>query len=346
MCNGWVYALAATWTLTGSWLCQSVCLCRRKNFLTAGKRVRDGRGGSATLSAHGWELGTIVCRGQHHRRQHDAIESVIFQDSAQAGLEGERAPRTIFNAVIPPADLAAETIGEADEGDDAHPRHSTRQSIVPDARYQRRRQGGLGAEVSVLVDAKTLHYSTNTYPDTTLRPPGIWRRRRVESAVDRRAKRVVTEYDRHARELDRRIHNITEEEQAAGRVGPIQAELRRYEVEGHAFGTFGEASTSVHSHLDTVARAAAQRWRTLGARSFSEAYGRLKSAYYRKWGAAIARANAGLRRARLEYVGGRGNRVREYAADDSLGVAAPGALGELVADVGGGFGGGFGGAAA
>ena len=34
-----------------------------------------------------------------------------------------------------------------------------------------------------------------------------------------------------------------------------------------------------------------------------------------KWGAAIARANAGLRRARLEYVGGRGNRVREYAAD-------------------------------
>ena len=146
--------------------------------------MRDGRGGSVTLSAHGWELGTIVCRGQHHRRQHDAIESVIFHDSAQAGLEGERAPRTIFNAVIPPADLAAEAIGEADEGDDAYPRHSTRQSIVPDARYQRRRQGGLGAEVSVLVDAKTLHYSTNTYPDTTLRPPGIWRRRRVESAVD------------------------------------------------------------------------------------------------------------------------------------------------------------------
>ena len=54
------------------------------------------------------------------------------------------------------------------------------------------------------------------------------------------------------------------------------------------------------------------------------------------WGAAIARANAGLRRARLEYVGGRGNRVREYAADDGLGVAAPGALGELVADVGSG----------
>ena len=33
-----------------------------------------------------------------------------------------------------------------------------------------------------------------------------------------------------------------------------------------------------------------------------------------------------------QYVGGRGNRVREYAADDGLGVAAPGALGELVAD--------------
>ena len=44
----------------------------------------------------------------------------------------------------------------------------------------------------------------------------------------------------------------------------------------------------------------------------------------------------------LEYVGGRGNLVREYAEDDGLGVAAPGALGELVADVGGGFGDGFG----
>ena len=57
--------------------------------------------------------------------------------------------------------------------------------------------------------------------------------------------------------------------------------------------------------------------------------------------------NTGLRRARLEFVGARGNRVREYAADDGLGVVAPGALGELpVVYVGGGFGGGFGAVAA
>ena len=73
-----------------------------------------------------------------------------------------------------------------------------------------------------------------------------------------------------------------------------------------------------------------------------------KSVYYRKWGAAIARANAGLRSARLEFVGARGNRVREYAEDDGCGVAAPppGALDGLVADVGGGMGGMFGVAAA
>ena len=142
----------------------------------------------------------------------------------------------------------------------------------------------------MLVDVKTLHYSANTYPDAALRPPGVWRRRRVQSAVDRRANAVKTEYDRHARELDRRIHGVTEAEQEEGTMGPIQNELQRYEVEGQAFGTFGEASSSVHAHLCTVARAAAQRWRMLGARSFAEAYGRLKSAYYRKWGAAIARA--------------------------------------------------------
>ena len=154
-----------------------------------------------------------------------------------------------------------------------------------------RRQGGLGVEAHVLVDVKTLHYSANTYPDAALRPPGVWRRRRVQNAVDRRANAVKTEYDRHARELDRRIHGVTEAEQEEGTMGPIQNELQRYEVEGQAFGTFGEASSSVHAHLCTVARAAAQRWRVLGARSFSEAYGRLKSAYYRKWGAVIARAN-------------------------------------------------------
>ena len=312
----------------------------------AGRQLRDGRGGTVTLGAHGWELGTVVTTGRLWDAQHDAIERTIFVDTTQAGIEGERQPRAIFNAVIPPAALAAEALGEVDEGDEAHPRHSTRQSIVPDARFKRRRQGGLGAEANVLVDAKTLHYSATTYPDASLRPPGVWRRRRVQSAVDRRAARVVTDYNRHARVLDRRIHGVTAEQQEAGLMGPIQTELQRYEVEGHAFGTFGEASASVHVHLCTVARAAAQRWRGLGARSFSEAYGRLKSAYYRKWGATIARANAGLRRARLEFVGARGSRVREYAADDGQGVVAPGALDELVVDVGGGFGGGLGAVAA
>ena len=105
------------------------------------------------------------------------------------------------------------------------------------------------------------------------------------------------------------------------------------------YGTFAEASSHVHRHLQTVAAAAAKKWRTSGARTYEEAYSRTVSLLYRKWGAGIVRANVWLRKSRLELVGGRhAAPARAAAEDEPYDIAAPGALDGDTVDVGGGFG--------
>ena len=152
------------------------------------------------------------------------------------------------------------------------------------------------------------------------------------------------EYRRHAQALDRTISGLTAEEQRAGASGPVQNRLRTFgHVEAFVTGSFNEGSAELHTHLTIVARGMARRWRYLGARSFAECLGAVTSFLYRKWGAAIANANAGLRIARLSALGARGPGARAYgvAGDDGVGMGGVVALDDLRADVGGGHGPGF-----
>ena len=210
---------------------------------------------------------------------------------------------------------------------------------MPDSRFDEPAAGGSGATVPMLADTKFIHYSENTYPDVCLRAPGVWRRQRVRVAVQRRADAVPGEYRRHARRLDRSIHGVTAEAQERGERGPIEDLLHGYVVEGWAFGTFAEASRSVHDWLQTVATSAAQRWREMGARDYVHARSLLVVALYRKWGAGIVRANVWLRKGRLELVGRRhAAPARAAAEDEPYDIAAPGALDGDTVDVGDGFG--------
>ena len=130
---------------------------------------------------------------------------------------------------------------------------------------------------------------------------------------------VETEYLRHARKLDRRILGITAEEQAAGARGPVENKLREFgRTQGFVTGTFNEGSPDLHTHLTLVARAKAREWRYLGARSYAECLGVITSSLYRKWGAAIANANAQLRMTRLEVAGARGPGARAYGVRDGV----------------------------
>ena len=114
-------------------------------------------------------------------------------------------------------------------------------------------------------------------------------------------------------------------------------------VEGFVTGSFNEGSADLHAHLALVARGMARGWRRFGARSFADCLGTVTTFLYRKWGAAIANANASLRVTRLESLGARGQAARSYgvAGDDGVGLGGVGALDDLHADLGGGFGPGF-----
>ena len=87
----------------------------------------------------------------------------------------------------------------------------------------------------------------------------------------------------------------------------------------------------------------AREWRYLGSRSFAECLSVTTTFLYRKWGAAIANANASIRLARLSALGATGPSARAFGTtgDPGAGMGAVGALDDLRPDVGGVHGPGF-----
>ena len=112
-----------------------------------------------------------------------------------------------------------------------------------------------------------------------------------------RASQVWTEYQAHARRLDR-------EHSPAGTT-PIAARLASFSpTRALVFGAHGDASQDVESALVAVARLRARReWRALGARTEAEAYGAIVAGLRRFVGVASMREFARHRLRRLPLVG-------------------------------------------
>ena len=315
----------------------------------AGTMMRSGSA-QVPLDAHGFALELVRAGGQHWRVQHDAIEQTVFEDTRRAGVEGERGPRSIFNSAIPLEHLNADLVTDERTG---RPRRAQRLAIIPDARYyrrtRRRRARGAGAfdgaVRAALVDHKTLHYSPNTYSDSALRATSRAGRRSGRRAVTVRADAVSTDYVRHAQQLDRSIvEGLTADAQREGARGPVETVLRSFDpVQGFVTGSFNEASDELHDHLQIVATALATGWRRLGARSYAACRSAVVVDLYRRWGAAIANANANLRLTRLENLYTRGPTVRAWGAraDADADVGGFADLGDLAPDTGGAHGPGF-----
>ena len=101
-------------------------------------------------------------------------------------------------------------------------------------------------------NAKVVHVGTSTYTDTN----GAAAAR--GAAVNTRARRVVSEYERHARKVDAHCAGT-----APNDVGPLLRRLREVGITGIAFGAFGEASDDAHRLLKATAVAGAEaRWAT------------------------------------------------------------------------------------
>ena len=204
-------------------------------------------------------------------------------------MDGQDEPRHLFAGVLP-----AQAIRQVG---------ARRLGIIPDMRLWRLPfpDPHLSARtVGHLLDLKTIHDGTQWYQRAQAR-------RDRGAAVAARGRTVHTEYERLARNLDERHHNVLAADVRAGRIapGPVLSLLRTFpRVIGLAFGAFGEASPDVHTLLAHAATVGAARmWRTMGARSMLEARGFLVSQLRRTWGVAAVRAAARLRASRAVFIG-------------------------------------------
>ena len=130
-----------------------------------------------------------------------------------------------------------------------------RQAITPDLAYEPRMHGGGGERRLVLLDLKGLRYSSINYPSAALdfmaARTGRRARTGFRSAVRRREDRVVTDYQRHAREVDRRL---AERGYEGGVADYLATFIRDKRLRGVVFGSFNEGSPNMHQLLREVAR--------------------------------------------------------------------------------------------
>lgn len=308
----------------------------------------SGPSGSRPLDEHGWALGTVQMAGEAvWRAASRDVQHVLFEAINDAGIPVLSEPRGIFSSVIPPAFLWEPSDGEEVGDDPAAPpaaegaewrrgrrrppqRVAGRQAITPDLAYEPRMHGGGGERRLVLLDLKGLRYSSINYPSAALdfmaARTGRRARTGFRSAVRRREDRVVTDYQRHAREVDRRL---AERGYEGGVADYLATFIRDKRLRGVVFGSFNEGSPNMHQLLREVAREqAAARWRQAGARGYADYLSFLTTALYRRWGAAFARANARVRITRLRLVGSRGRRADAVGDGEWDGLGGAGVFAE------------------
>ena len=163
-----------------------------------------------------------------------------------------------------------------------------RQGLVPDFLLNAALDG---PERPLLLELKTLHYGSTTYPRNA--------RGRCE-AVARRSHALPGEYARKAREIDQQFCGT-----ARGAVGPVERKLRTFEaVRGLVFGAWGEASPDVHKLLTLIAKEGSERhWRGMRCADPARAMGSIAWLLRRRWALTAVREAARLKLDRLEYVG-------------------------------------------
>ena len=139
-----------------------------------------------------------------------------------------------------------------------------------------------------LLEVKTLHHGSSTYPASSERC----------HAVGRRAARLHAEYLGKARRLDQQFLAAPTNSQ-----GPVESKLRSFgTVGGLVFGAWAEASADVHQLVAVLAHASISHdGRPQEATTISKA--QIARIIWRRWGMAVHCANARLLLDRLGLVG-------------------------------------------
>ena len=254
--------------------------------------------GNSVLDRYGFTLSALPLTGDGWREQHDSILWRLAEDMREMGLPVRPDVYGMFAACIPQSGRQLF---------DQMPARK-RQGLVPDF-LVRTQWNGRGPVRDVLLELKTLHFGTSTYPTAA---------QGRCTAVAKRAARLPAEYTSKARQVDVR-HCGTRR----GEIGPVERRLRTYDaVKGLVFGAFGEASADVHVLLSATAAVGADRhYRSMLARDPEDARGAVAWLLKRRWGVTAVRAAARLTLGRLELVG-RGAGAAASRRHEANGLAA------------------------
>ena len=242
------------------------------------------------LDVYGNALSGMQTAGGHWNDHHDNIARFIVGQARDNGLGAAYEPQHAYTDTLPRGARGVFSGLSRDGTDNGAP---GQRGITPDLRVR----AAVGVEMHY--DVKVVHVGTSTYPDTN----GAAAAR--GAAVNTRARRVVSEYERHARKIDAHCAGT-----APNDVGPVLRRLREVGITGIAFGAFGEASDDAHRLLKVIAVAGAEaRWADAMASSAFAYRSTLIAQMKRLWGCFLARENARLKIARLEHVSGANNRT-------------------------------------
>jgi len=201
--------------------------------------------------------------------------------------------------VLPPR----ERYGDYDEDPEA----VHRRGIVPDDLiYDMPMQptAPRGAAGRMIFDTKVIHgghhscYSIQMYREERC------------GAVEARARQVPVAYEASARHLDEHVVEPSRRVASAAVLagappGPVLSTLRQFPpCEGRCYGAYAEMSSACHRLIDHMATSgAAQQWRSMGARTETEARGFLLQSIRRSLGVTAWRAQARMVLWRLPTVG-------------------------------------------
>ena len=231
------------------------------------------------LDAYGEVLMTARTCGDHHRKKHDIDKWNIDGWLEYAGVSHNTEVSGLFRAVIGQQGVF-----------DGRPER-TRNGLFPD----------------FLIDWGP------EYPDELCnvkccQGKSYFDARSVEDrcgGVERRARRVPSEYRRKARKADREYNDWDAESNGPG---PVESRLAGFgTVRALVFGPRGEVSKDVERLIRKAAEVGAERrWRLMGARSQQEARAALLFMMRRSIGITAVRANAKMMRERLGLVLGNG----------------------------------------
>ena len=179
------------------------------------------------------------------------------------------------------ADVADRQRAAAKKREKTKKRLRRRQGLIPDFLAQLEGNGP-----RQLLDVKCTSMCVSNHG-----PRNAWMKRGQPrcAALQHYEDGVDLHYHSKARRFDQHVNRTP-----AGEVGPLEAELKRYPpVQGLVFGPCGAASRNVDRILKLCARGAAgNEWREDGARSPTEAYGHIITAFRRDVGIMAVRSHA------------------------------------------------------